>query len=131
MEIKSTNLKLKQSEIGTELKTSSSTLQRYRREMNVLSPYRIPPSSNSRTRKQNTTNHTENDLKLTSGNRKMTSNGLKMTSNEPVKNKKKLKGCDPNDNPTQGSILIEQVFLKKITLTNLFTTTKWLKFWKL
>ena len=32
-----------------------------------------------------------------------------MTSNEPViYEKSKLKGCWPNDNPTQGSVLIEQ-----------------------
>ena len=38
MEIKSTNPKLKQSEIAKELKESSSTIQRYRREIKMLSP---------------------------------------------------------------------------------------------
>ena len=42
----------------------------------------------------------------------MTTNDFKKTSKEPVKIKKhKLKGDDPNnDNATQGSVLIEQVF---------------------
>ena len=43
MEIKSINSKLKQSEIAKYLEISSSTIQRYRREINTLSPYRIPP----------------------------------------------------------------------------------------
>ena len=44
MEIKSNNPRLKQSEI-LKKELSSSTIQRYRREINMLSPYRIPPSS--------------------------------------------------------------------------------------
>ena len=36
MEIKSINPKIKQSEIARELKISSSTLQRYRRELNAF-----------------------------------------------------------------------------------------------
>ena len=44
MEIRSVHPELKQSEIAKELKISSSTLQRYRREINMLSPYRIPSS---------------------------------------------------------------------------------------
>ena len=82
MTIKSINPKLKQSEIARDLKISSSTLQRYRRETNLLSPYRIPTKSNTHTRKQKTSNHTEHDRKTTSSDIKMTSNDLKMTSNE-------------------------------------------------
>ena len=43
MEIKTTNPTLKQYEIAEELKISCSTLKRYRREMNMLSRYRIHP----------------------------------------------------------------------------------------
>ena len=50
MEIKSNNPRLKQSEIVKLLELSSSTIQRYRKEINMLSLYRIPPSSK--------TNHT-------------------------------------------------------------------------
>ena len=80
MEMKSINPKLKQSEIVRVLKISSSTLQWYRREINMLSPYRTPSSSNNHTRKQKNSDHTEHDLKMTANDSKMTSNNLKMTS---------------------------------------------------
>ena len=69
MEIKSGNPKLKQSEIARVLKISSSTIQRYRRELGMLSQNRLPPSSKTHTRKQKTSNNTninEQDLKMTS-----------------------------------------------------------------
>ena len=66
IKIKPINPKLKQSEIARELKISSSTLKRYRREINMLSSDRIPPSLNAHTRKQKTPNHTKHDLKMTS-----------------------------------------------------------------
>ena len=93
-EIKSINPKTKQSEIAKLLELSSSTIQRYRRGINMLSPYRIPPSSkNYLTGKQKTSNTILDDVKVTSNDVTMTSNDLKTTSNEPVKNKKnKLKG---------------------------------------
>ena len=81
MEIKSINPKFKQSEIAEELKLSSFTIQRYKREINMLSFYRIPPSSNTnRTRKKT--------LKTDLDSVKMTTNDLKMPSNELVNNKK-------------------------------------------
>ena len=45
MEIKTKNPRLKQSEIAKLLELSSFTIQRYRREINMLSLYGIPPSS--------------------------------------------------------------------------------------
>ena len=66
MEIKSVNSKLKQSDIARKLKISSSTLQRYRREIKMLSPHKKPPSSNTCTGKQKTSNCTEHEIKLTS-----------------------------------------------------------------
>ena len=73
MQTMSTKPKLKQCEIARELNLSSSTLQRYGREMNMPSPYGIPPSSNTHTTKQTSSNYTEHDLKLTSNHVKMTS----------------------------------------------------------
>ena len=59
----------------------------------MLSPYRIPPSSNTNhTRKQKTTNTNIDDVKVTSNDLKMTSNDLKTTSKEPVKDKGKQIG---------------------------------------
>ena len=43
MQIKYENPKLKQSEIANQLGYSSSTLQRYRNDVNMISPYRINP----------------------------------------------------------------------------------------
>ena len=52
MEIKSINPRLKQSEMARELKISSSSIQRYRREINMVSPCRIPTSATTRSTKQ-------------------------------------------------------------------------------
>ena len=52
MYIKYQNPKMKQSEIANELNLSSSTLQRYRDDINMLSPYRIQiNNTNKRTKK--------------------------------------------------------------------------------
>ena len=111
MRVKYENPKPKQKEIANQLGLSTSTLQRYRNDINMLSLYRIHPNiTYKRTKTAKNTNfdnksYHEHDLK-------MTSNDLKTTPNEPVKNKRnKLKGGVPNnDNTTQGSILIEQAF---------------------
>ena len=111
MRVKYENPKLKQGEIANQLGLLTSTLQRCRNDINMLSSYRIHPNNTiKRTKTAKNTNfdnnsHHEQDLK-------MTSTDLKTTSKEPVKNKRnKLKGGDPNnDNTTQRSILIEQAF---------------------
>ena len=116
MDIKSLNQKLKQSEIAKEVAISTSTLQRYRKKMNNFSPYKTPPSSsNTNTRKQKTSKHTEHELKATSNDLKKTSNDLKMTSKKEIGNKVKsekiLRGGYPNDdNPIKGRDFIEQTF---------------------
>ena len=71
--------KLKQSEIANQLGYSSSTLQRYRNDINMLSPYRVQPNNtNKRPKKVSITNiannsHHEHDL-----------NRPQMTSNDVV-----------------------------------------------
>ena len=57
MEIKSNNPRLKQTEVAKLLELSSSTIQRYRREINKLSLYRIPPSSKTNRTKTKDTKH--------------------------------------------------------------------------
>ena len=84
MEIKSINPKLKQCEKTEDLAKSFSTLQRYRREKSMLSPYRILQSSKTHTRKQKASNYTEHDFKEIS-------NDLKMTSKNAFENGKNLK----------------------------------------
>ena len=69
MRLKYDNPKLKQSEIASRLGYSSSTLQRYRNDINMISPYRINPNNtNKQTKKVKNTNfgnnsHHEHDLK--------------------------------------------------------------------
>ena len=119
-EIKSNNPRLKQSEIAKDLAISTATSQRYGREIIMHSPWRIIQSSNTNTRKQKTSNHTEHDLKMTTNDLKMTLNDLKMTwndlketSKETVNSsrKSKLKDGDPiDDNSSQGRDRIEQPF---------------------
>ena len=43
--VKSENPRLRQSKITNQLGISSSTLQRYRNDINMLSPYRISPNN--------------------------------------------------------------------------------------
>ena len=95
MSFKFENLKMKQSEIANQLGYSTSTLQRYRNDINMLSPYRIHPNNtNKRVKKGKITNFDNNSYRNPDLKRhQMTSNDLKLTSNETVKNKKnKLKG---------------------------------------
>ena len=90
VKVKYENPKLKQSEIANKLGLSSSTLQRYRNDINMLSPYRIHPNNTTkRTEKVKYANfdnnsHHERNLERP----QMTSNDLKRpqaTSNENIK----------------------------------------------
>ena len=81
LHLKNQNPKMKQSEIANHFNMSSSTIQRYRNDINMLSPYRINPNNNKKRPKKAKIDDI-GDLKRP-----------QMTSNEPVKNKKnKLKG---------------------------------------
>ena len=93
MRIKYENPKLKQSEIANRLGYSSSTLQRYRNDVNMLSPYRINPNNNNkRTKKVKNINFGENASRNHDHKRpQRTSNDLKRpqsTSNETIKSLK-------------------------------------------
>ena len=57
LESKSNNPRLKQSEIAILLELSPSTIQRYRREINMLSFYRLPQSSKTNENKTKDTKH--------------------------------------------------------------------------
>ena len=69
MRMKNETRKSKQSEIANHLGYSSSTLQRYKNDINMLSPYRIQPNNtNKRTKKLSKTHfdnntHAKHDLK--------------------------------------------------------------------
>ena len=92
MRVKNENPKMKQSQIANQIDLSTSTLQRYRNDINMLSPYRINPNNTKKRSKNseitdfdNNSNH-EVDVKRP----QTTSNDVKTTSNEPVKNKKSI-----------------------------------------
>ena len=52
MRLRYENPKMKQSEIANQLSLSSSTIQTYRNDINMLSPYRINPNNtNKRTKR--------------------------------------------------------------------------------
>ena len=88
MRVKYENPKMKQSQIANQLGLSSSTLQRYRNDINMLSPYRINPN-NVKKRPKKAKIDDNGDLKRP----QMTSIDSETNSKEPVKNKKnKLKG---------------------------------------
>ena len=110
MYMKYQNPKLKQSELANQLGMSSSTVQRYRNDINMLSPYRINPN-NTKKRTKKPKIDDIGDLKRP----QMTSNNLETNSKEQVKNKKnKLKG---GSIPIQENIEINEHYLDK-TLKN-------------
>ena len=88
--IKYENLKLKQSEIANQLSYSSSTLQRYRNDINMLSPYRIQPkNTNKRTKKASNTKFDKNSHSdLYMKRLQMTSIDLKTTQTNTKSNRK-------------------------------------------
>ena len=88
MNIKYQNPKMQQSEISSQLNMSSSTIKRYRNDINMLSPYRISPN-NVEKRSKKVKIEDIGDLKRP----QMTSIDSETNSKEVVKNKKnKLKG---------------------------------------
>ena len=109
MRLKYENPRMKQSQIANEVGLSTSTLQRYKNDLNMLSPYR---NSQNNVKKQPKKAKIDDigDVKRL----QMTSNDFKITSNEPVKNKKnKMKGGPKQEN----SEIIEH-YLDKILKNN-------------
>ena len=81
MNIKYQNPKMTQSEISNQLGMSSSTLQRYWNDMNMISPYRNNPKNDKKQQKKTKIND-NGDLKRP----QMTSNDLKTSSNDKKNN---------------------------------------------
>ena len=115
------NPKMKQSEIANQLGYSTSTLQKHRSDISMLSPYRIyPNNTNKRTKKASNANfdnnlHINHDVKRP----QMTSKYLKrpqLTSdenNKKTKTKNNLKGGFVQEN-----VEINERYLDKILKTN-------------
>ena len=108
MRVKYENPKMKQSEIANQLGLSSSTVQRYRNDINMLSPYRIQPiNTNKRTKKSKNTDfdnnsHHEADVKRP----QVTSNDLKPKR----KNKNVLKAGSVQENIEINEHYLDEIF---------------------
>ena len=101
MRLKNENPETKQSEIANQLNLSSSTIQRYRNDINMLSPYRIQSNHiNKRIKKGQNTN-SGNDSQPNHDNERpqMTSNDHKTTQTKSnKKNKNVLKAGSVQQN---------------------------------
>ena len=109
MNFKYQNPKMTQSEISSQLNMSPSTIQRYRNDINMFSPYRINPN-NVEERSKKAKIDDNGDLKRP----KMTSNDLKTSSNDKkTKSENNLKGGF-----VQKNIEINEHYLDKILKNN-------------
>ena len=110
------NPKLKQSEITNHLSLSSSTIQRYRNDINMLSPYGIQSNNiNKRIKKAKNTN-SDNDSQPNHDDKRhqMTSNDIKTTQTKSnKKNKNFLKAGS-----VQQNIEINEHYLDEILHNN-------------
>ena len=107
MRVKYENPKMKQCEIANQLGMSSSTVQRYRNDINMLSPYRFSPN-NVKKRSKKAKIDDINDLKRP----QMTSNDVKTTSND--KNKKIKTKNNLKSGSIQNNIEINEHYSDKI-----------------
>ena len=121
LKVTNENPRMKQSEIANQIGLSTSTLQRYRNDINMLSSYRIN-SNNNHKRTKNVKNtdfdndsHHETDVKRP----QMTSNGLKRPQSTSNENSKKTK---TKNNLKAGSIQenieIYENYLDKVLKNN-------------
>ena len=106
MNIKYQNPKMTQSEISSQLNMSSSTMKRYRNDINMISPYRINPN-NAKKRQKKAKNDDNGELKRP----QLTSNDLKITSNDKkTRSKNVLKAGSVQEE----NIEINEHYLNKI-----------------
>ena len=121
MRVKHENPKMKQSEIANQLGMSSLTLQRYRNDINMLSPYKIfPNNTNKRTKNVKNTDFDNNPHHETDVERpQLTSNDLKRPQSTSNENNQKTK---TKDNIKGGSIQekfkINEHYIDKILKNN-------------
>ena len=85
MNIKYQNPKMTQSEISSQLNMSPSTIQRYRNDINMISPYRINPNNVKKQQKKAKIDNND-DLKRP----QLISSDLKTTSNDNKKQDQKM-----------------------------------------
>ena len=111
MNIKNQNPKMTQSEISSKLNMSPSTIQRYRNDINMISPYRINPN-NLKKQQKKTKIDKNDDLKRL----QLTSNDLKTTSNDEKKTKSK--NVSKAGSVQEENIVINEHYSDKIIKNN-------------
>ena len=111
MRLKYENPKMKQSEIANQLGKSSSTLQRHRNDINMLSPYRINPNNtNKRTKKTSKTNFDNNSHPDSHVKRpRLTSNDFKTKTRSNKKNKHVLKPGSVQENIESNEHYLDEI----------------------
>ena len=118
------NPKMRQSEIANQLGLSSSTLQRYRNEINMLSPYRISVNNTNNTKKRSkkasNTNFDDDSRHEADVKRpKMTSIDLKRPQSTSTENSKRSKTKNNlKGGLVQDNIEINEHYLDKILENN-------------
>ena len=110
MNINYQNPKMTQSQISSQLNMSLSTIQRYRNDINMISPYRINPE-NVKKQQKKTRIDNNGDLKRP----QMTSNDLKTTSNDK---KTRPKNVFKAGSVQEETIEINEHYLDKILKNN-------------
>ena len=114
MNIKYQNPKMTQSQISSQLNMSPSTIQRYRNDINMISPYRNNPN-NVKKQQKKTKIDNNGDLKRP----QLTSNDLKTTSNDKkTKSKTVLKAGSLDEEGFE----INENYLDKIPKNNKILT---------
>ena len=101
MRLRNENPRMKQSEIANQLSLSSSTIQRYRNDINMLSLYRIQSNNNNKRIKKAENTNSDNDSQPNHDEqrRQMTLNDLKTTKTKSnKKNKNVLKAGSVQQN---------------------------------
>ena len=121
MRVEYENPRMKQSQIANQIGLSTSTLQRHRNDINMLSPYRINPNTNhKRTKKVKNTDfdndsHHETDVKRP----QMTSNDLKRPQSASNENSKRTETKNNlQGGSVQESIEIDEHYLDKVLKNN-------------
>ena len=91
--VKHENPKMKQSELANQIGYSTSTLQRYRIDINKLSPYRMSPDNTNNQRKKTSNTYSNNNLHRDPDLKRpqMTSNDLKRPQSTSNENSRKVK----------------------------------------
>ena len=110
MNIKYQNPRMTQSEISSQLNMSSSTIKRYRNDINMLSPYRNNPNNVKKRSKKAKIDDIGEPKRA-----QLTSNDLKTTSNDKkTRSKNNLKGGSVQED----NIEINEHYLDKILKNN-------------